>query len=97
LPDENLNDALEQLEGLAMRTSQGSYVKLEDVKRILEKRKVEGELEEEEKDQNPPPKTFREAKKAIRGNKELMASLGTKGPQEPGRSIAAGPQPSSRT
>jgi hypothetical protein len=95
MPDDPLHDldeALEELERMSIRTSQGSFVKTEDARRLLQARKDAVE----ESAAKPNPKTMREAKKLVRADPEI-ASKFPSGPREAGRSIPAGPQPSSRT
>jgi hypothetical protein len=88
IPDE----VIEALEGLAIRTSQGSFVKVEDIRRLAKNRQDAKSL-----DKATAPKTVvqaREMAKAFLQEKGIGAS----GPREPGKSIPASePQPSSRT
>jgi hypothetical protein len=89
----NLNDLLAELEGAAIETSQGSFVKVEDVRRLIEKRTA---AREEQVSQGPPPKTLEEARARIKADTELMKSF-PKPPPDAGRAIAAQqPQPASR-
>lgn len=88
----NLDDALAEIEKLSISTTQGSYVKVEDVRRLMQQQQEQSAVEEETA---PAPKTFAEAKEAIKGNKELMASFPGSKPTA-GRAIPAAPQPVSR-
>jgi hypothetical protein len=88
IPDE----VIEALEDLAIRTSQGSFVKMEDIKKLAQKRQAAKEL-----DKSQAPKTVAQAREMA---KEFLKDkgIGPSGPREPGRSIPASePQPSSRT
>jgi methionine synthase II (cobalamin-independent) len=91
---DNLHDAnelLAELEEMAIHTTQGSFLKVEDVRRLI-KEKQEADVTEE-----PAPKNMHEAKR--RASEHLKEQgFGQQGPGEPGRAIAARePQPSSRT
>jgi hypothetical protein len=94
-PFENVNDLLEELEGAALHTSQGSFVKVDHVKAmILKRQKAAEEAKEKRLETGPPPKTFREAR--ARALKDLEEAFPPK-PHEPGRAVPAQPQSSSRT
>lgn len=89
-----VDELLTELEGVAIRTSQGSYVKMEDVKRLINKRDEAKSLEAET---IPEHLTMDEArglaKKFLKDQK-----FGPQDPLEPGRAVpASDPQPSSRT
>jgi hypothetical protein len=89
----NINDVMAELEGLAIRTTQGSFVKQEDVRRLLEKRQQALEIEDKAE---PKPKTVEEARAQA---KKYLAevNVGPKPRGELGRSIPANePQPPSR-
>lgn len=88
----NLDDVLEALEGMSIKTSQGSFLKTEDVRGLIEKRKAANAIQGEEE---PKPKTVEQArsqaKKFLADQTELPA------PREPGRAIPASEaQPVSR-
>lgn len=90
----NLTELIEELEGISVKTSQGSFIKMEDARRLIEKRSTAKKLEEETK---PTPKNMHEAKA---GAAEFLKKqgFGQKNVPEPGRSLpATEPQPSSRT
>src|SRR4051812_42885815 len=55
----NLNELVDELEGLSIRTTQGSFVKMEDVRRLAEKRKAATTISEEAE---PKPKTVQQAR-----------------------------------
>jgi len=55
----NVNDLVLELEGLAIRTSQGSFVKMEDVRRLAERRQQAKAVDEKAA---PEPKTMVEAR-----------------------------------
>lgn len=83
---------LEELERVSIRTSTGNFVKTEDARRLVEELRDK----RQEEAQGPKPKTMREAKRLAKADPEIAERF-PKGPREPGRSIPAGPQPSSRT
>lgn len=89
----NASELIEELEGLSLKTSQGSFVKMEDVRRLITKRTEARAVD----DAQEPPKTMTQAKEQA---KKFLGSqgFGQKDVPEPGRSISATePQPSSRT
>jgi len=89
IPDE----VIEALEGMAIRTTQGSFVKMEDVRRLAQKRQEAAAVD---RATLPKPKTVEEARSLAK--KYLREQGISGGPREPGRSISASePQPSSRT
>jgi hypothetical protein len=81
----NLNDALAELEKLSVKTSQGSFVKLEDVRRLVSERSASEAVGAATE---PKPKTMAEAKAAILKNEDLMKQFPQKKP-ELGRSLPA--------
>ena len=83
----NLDDALKEIERASIRTSQGSFVKVEDVKRLLQER------QQEEEKPKPQPKNMNEAKRMAARDKDIFPP---QQPREAGRSVPAGPQPPSR-
>lgn len=87
-----LDDALAELEKISIPTTNGTFVKMEDVRRLMKLDQEQAAIEEKAA---PKPKTFAEAKEAIKGNSELMEKLGGAKPSA-GRSIPAAPQPVSR-
>jgi|SRR5580765_4487761 len=91
----NINEVMAELEGLAIRTSQGTFVKQEDVRRLLEKRQAAKAVDSEvAKD---APKTIVQAREQAKKYLDEVNVKEKKLP-EPGRSIqATEPQPSSRT
>jgi hypothetical protein len=89
-----VDELVTELEGLAIRTSQGSYVKMEDVRRLIDKKKEADSIQGKE---IPERMTVDEARGMAREHLKSV-KFGPQSPQEPGRSIAASePQPSSRT
>jgi hypothetical protein len=89
---QNVSDLVEELEGLAIRTSAGSYVKMEDVRRLIEKKQATNAVDEA----LPKPKNMHEAKSQAA---EMLKKTGF-GQAKPdaGKAVAASePQPSSRT
>jgi hypothetical protein len=88
-----VNELLAELEGIAIRTSQGSYVKLEDVRRLAEKRQEANAIQAAEVPQKMSANRARGMAREF-----LREQLGPQSPREPGRSVSASePQPSSRT
>jgi hypothetical protein len=65
----NLEDLLKELEGAAIRTSQGSFVKMEDVRRLIDERNVDRAIGDSVDFKG---KTFREAHRAIKEDKVLI-------------------------
>jgi hypothetical protein len=61
-PLDNVNEVMEELKGAALQTSQGSFVRVEHVERLLKKRQEEAQRRKEERlEEGPPPKTFADA------------------------------------
>lgn len=87
----DLDRALEFLEKSAVQTSQGSYIKMEDLKKYLQS---EDELEVQLREgDGPKPKTMVQAKRMAARDKELFPK---QPPREPGRAISANPHSPSR-
>jgi hypothetical protein len=87
-PLDNVNEVLEELQGAALRTTQGSYVKLEHVERLLQKRqKAAEEAKEQRLEGVPPPKTWDQARH--RAKEDLKKSFPSSGPPEPGKHVDA--------
>jgi hypothetical protein len=93
-PLHNLNDLLAELEETAVTTTQGSFVKMEDVRRLLkDKADASAKAIAEAAD---APKTVEQARAAIKKDPDLMKQFEGR-PQDAGRSIPAQePQPASR-
>jgi hypothetical protein len=91
---QNMNDLVSELEGISIRTSQGSFVKMEDVRRLVEKRKSAQTITEATE---PKPKTVEQARAGAKKFLEEQTGL----PPLPniGRAIPASDtaHPSSRT
>jgi hypothetical protein len=89
---QNLNDLLPELEGLAIRTSQGSFVKMEDVRRLIDKRTEARAVDEKV---TPQPKTIGEAR--AQAKKFLAEQTGLRPSPALGKAVPASePQPPSR-
>lgn len=89
----NINEVMQLLEEKAVHTREGSFVKLDDVRRLIEEKKNATPDHPE----LPERMTVEQARAAVKRDPEIMKHFPS-GPQEPGRSIAASePQPSSRT
>jgi hypothetical protein len=92
-PLDNVNEVLAELQGAALHTSQGSFVRVEHVERLLKKRQEAAEEEKAKKlDEGPPPRTWDQARR--RAARDLKAEMPSSGPREPGKSTPA--QPPSR-
>lgn len=76
-----------------MQTSQGSLVKVEDVKRLLGERAdaLEAELKERIEKQIPYRMTPERARRLAMRDEELRERHSSPGPREPGKSVPAGP------
>lgn len=84
------DDLIAELEGVAMRTSQGTYVRLDDVKRLTDKYK---EVAPDPRDE-PAPKNLIEARGQA---KRFLESENGPRPQQVGRALpATEPQSASR-
>jgi hypothetical protein len=66
----NLNEMLDRIQGLAIRTTQGSFVKVEDLLVLFEEYQGENSLRQTEK-----YKTFDEARQAAMRDPELLAAF----------------------
>lgn len=87
----NLSQLLAEIEGISVKTSQGSFVKVEDVRRLIDKKKAAGPPTAEDL------KTVEQAREAIKRDPDLIKAFAS-APQEPGRAVPASePQSSSRT
>jgi len=90
---QTLDEALAYLEKRSVTTSRGVYVKLDDVKKLMEERKTAGQIEKQEA---PRPKDMNQAKQMVLRDEKIMANFPPPTPKL-GKSISAQPQPSSRT
>jgi len=89
----NLNELLAELEEKAIHTTQGSFLKVEDVRRLIES-KQESEGDEGKEDE---PKTMLQARRQASEHLKKQG-FGPGQPLEPGKVVSAQePQPSSRT
>lgn len=88
-----LNEELiSELEGMAIRTSQGSFIRMEDARRLIKQKQEAKEVEAE----LPTPKNIHEARRMAKEHLDKQ-NFGPQNPQEPGRAIpATEPQPPSR-
>jgi len=95
-PLHDLNELLAELEESAVSTTQGSFVKMEDIRRLLKDRSKAASEAKDDEAENPSPKTVEQARAAAKRDPDL-AKLFEDRPQDAGRSIAAQePQPASR-
>jgi len=88
----NLNEALEEIDKISISTSQGQFVKVDDVKRLLSERRevLEAELEDRI-EKRIPYRMSPERARRLAMRDESLRSDPPPGPREPGRSIEAGP------
>jgi hypothetical protein len=86
-PLDNVNEVLDELKGAALQTSQGSFVRIEHVERLLKKRTEAREAAAIERAEEPPPKTLAEARR--RAARDLKENFPSSGPREPGKSVNA--------
>lgn len=87
-PLDNVNEVLEELQGAALHTTVGSYIKLEHVERLLKKRQqAADEVEEKRLEEGPPPKTWVQARE--RAKRDLEKEFPSSGPPEPGKHVDA--------
>ena len=95
-PLHNLNDLLAELEESAVSTSQGSFVKMEDIRRLLKEKADASAKAIADATETPPPRTLEQARAAAKRDPDLIKSFADR-PQDAGRAIAAQePQPASR-
>jgi hypothetical protein len=89
----NLNEALEALDEMAMHTTQGSFVKVEDVKKLLEERHevLDKEFEDRVEKRIPHRMTPERARRLAMRDPDLREAHKSPGPREPGKSVPAGP------
>lgn len=89
----NLNEALDEIEKMSISTSQGLYVKTEDVRRLLkEKGEVMAkELEDRIERRIPYRMKPERARRMAMRDEQLREDHSPPGPVEPGKSIPAGP------
>lgn len=82
----NLSDLMDELERGAIHTTQGSYIKVEDARRLIERRRDALAVQSADA---PKPKNLTQARE---GAKRFLAEqklLPVVGPREPGRSVPA--------
>jgi hypothetical protein len=90
----NINEVMALIEEKAIRTREGSFVKLDDVRRLLDAQKQAAE--EERKSDIPERMTAEQARNRIKKDPEIMKDFPPT-PREPGRALPAQePQPASR-
>jgi len=76
---------MEEVQRSSIKTSQGSFIRVEDVKRIMETKSKETEALRQEQ---PRPKTMNQAKQQAMRDPELREAF-SRGPREPGRAVPA--------
>lgn len=84
----NLNELLAELEGTAVETTQGNFVKMEDVRRLLKVKADAKEADAKTAKEIGPLKTVEQARAAIKKDPELMKAFEGR-PTDAGRSVAA--------
>jgi len=89
----NLNEALEEIDRISMHTTQGSFVKVEDVKRLLTERQqvLEKEIEGQIDKRIPYRMSPERARRLAMRDEDLREAHKSPGPREPGKSVPAGP------
>lgn len=87
----NTDEFLQELDKLTIKTSQGSFVKKEDVERLIKRRQEATAIDQAA---IPERLSVEQARKRA-GDFLKTQDFGQPGPAEPGRSVSA--QPSSRT
>ena len=89
----NLNDAMAAIDEVAVQTSQGAYVKADDVKKLLTERRevLEAELEDRIEHRIPYRMSPERARRLAMRDEELRKEHSSPGPREPGKSVPAGP------
>jgi hypothetical protein len=94
-PLNNLNEALAELEKKTIRTSQGEFVRMEDVRKLVQEQKDATAVEEGVEKEKP--RDMVKAKQAILKDPEIMKNFPAPR-REPGKAIPASePRSSSRT
>jgi len=89
----NANVALDYLRGKGVDTSLGRVFLASDVEEAIKL----SQADRLDQSVTPQPKTMAQAKRLVRMDEELMAQFPKPGVREPGSSIQAGPDSSSRT
>lgn len=88
---QNTDELLRELDKLTIKTSQGSFVKKEDVENLIKRRKEANAVDKATTSERMTVHQAREGAKKFLDEQ----GFGQQGPSEPGRSVSA--QPSSRT
>ena len=86
-PLDNANEILEELKGAALHTSQGSFVRVEHVERLLKQRRDAREEALDQRLEDPPPKTWEGARR--RAARDLREQYPRTGPPDPGEAVPA--------
>jgi vacuolar-type H+-ATPase subunit E/Vma4 len=89
----NLNEAFEALDEMAMHTTQGSFVKVKDVRKLLEDRQkvLDEEFENRVEKRIPHKMSPARARRLAMRDPDLREAHKSPGPREPGKSVPAGP------
>jgi hypothetical protein len=84
---------MEEIEKISIQTSQGAYVKADDVRRLLTERRevLEAEIEERIEKRIPYRMSPERARRLAMRDESLREDHKPAGPREPGKSIPAGP------
>lgn len=88
---DQVNEVLEVLAEKAIKTSQGSYIRLEDVKAMIQDRKDQAKIDSEEEKVRSKIKTVEQARAAAKRDPELQKFFKGKGSLEPGKAVTASP------
>jgi hypothetical protein len=81
----NLDETLAEIEKASIKTTQGSYIRVDEVRRLLTQRKEAAELQSETA---PRPKTMNDAKQMAKRDPDIQEKFADRRP-ELGRSIPA--------
>lgn len=95
-PVHNLNDLMEEIEGASIETSAGRFIRVDHIRRLVEKRQAAAEEDEAKVEEEPAPTTWDQARS--QAARYLKEELGAKPPNVgAGRSVpASDSQPPSR-
>jgi predicted transcriptional regulator len=81
----SLDEALEEIEKASIKTTQGSFIRVEDVRRLLTAKKEAMAVEQETA---PRPKNMNDAKQMAKRDPEIAAEFANR-PMQLGKSIPA--------
>jgi len=87
-PLHNLDAAMAKIQELSISTTQGEFVRVDDVRRLLAEQR-EAQLTEQVRN-IVAPRTMHQAKRAVKQDQSIMENF-QRPPTEPGRSVSAAP------